>query len=392
MARILVIDDDEHLLRMVGLMLKRGGHVPVLISDPVRGLEEIRKDRPDLLLLDVMMPVMNGYEVTRAVRDNPDSTDLPIIIITARGQDSDRDFALENGADDYLSKPVTLQQLIEHVDVLLKKQKRKIAKTPTSGQPAVASGKVISVFGLRGGVGRTSVAVNLAIALRRAVEDEVSLVDLSPSVGHAVLHLRLKVRETWQDLADGFDWTAVEDSLLLHPSTGVRVLPAPTSPVSVGALSADKTQTLINTFRQNSAFTVLDLPSMLTPSVETALAQSDTVIQVVSPDVTSVESAIQLNQALKKMDIQPKQQLFLLNNPTPKAHLPKNVVERGLNARMSLEIPYDINQARAITRGIPLCANAAPSAMADAIRLLADNLAAQSISNTQPAAQISVST
>jgi DNA-binding response OmpR family regulator len=118
-ANIYVIDDDDQLLRMVGLMLERGGHSPTLINNPAKGLDKIKSEKPDLLVLDVMMPNMSGHDVCRQIRADKDLADLPVLILTARAQEVDRVAALKSGADDYLSKPVTSQDLIQKVDDLL---------------------------------------------------------------------------------------------------------------------------------------------------------------------------------------------------------------------------------------------------------------------------------
>jgi DNA-binding response OmpR family regulator len=101
-ANIFVIDDDDQLLRMVGLMLERGGHQATLINNPSQGMEQIKKEKPDLLVLDVMMPGMSGHDVCRQVRASKEIAELPILILTARAQDVDRMAALKSGADDYL--------------------------------------------------------------------------------------------------------------------------------------------------------------------------------------------------------------------------------------------------------------------------------------------------
>ena len=156
MARIFVIDDDEQLLRMVGLMLERGGHNITLINNPLDGLEQIKADKPDLLVLDVMMPNMSGHDLAREIRADANIEELPILVLTARSQEVDRTTALKSGADDYLSKPVTSQELMERVDNLLAKK---------GGQTSPETGIIITAFGLRGGVGQTTLAVNLAAAL-----------------------------------------------------------------------------------------------------------------------------------------------------------------------------------------------------------------------------------
>ena len=89
MAHIFVVDDDEQLLRMVGLMLERGGHTATLISNPLDGLERIKNELPDLAILDVMMPGMSGHDVCRHLRMNEETTDMPLLILTARAQETD---------------------------------------------------------------------------------------------------------------------------------------------------------------------------------------------------------------------------------------------------------------------------------------------------------------
>ena len=107
MANIFVIDDDPQLLKLIHVMLERGGHQTTLINDPQTGLEQLQAGRPDLLILDVMMPKLSGHELCRQIRATEDIADLPILILTARTQAVDRQAALKSGADDYLSKPVS---------------------------------------------------------------------------------------------------------------------------------------------------------------------------------------------------------------------------------------------------------------------------------------------
>lgn len=172
MARIYVIDDDAQLLRMVGMMLQRGGHVTTLINDPTEGLDAMRRERPDLVVLDVMMPYLNGHDLARQIRATKGLEDLPILILTARTQEVDRQTALSSGADDYLSKPVAFQELMDRIDALLQRH--------GGGMPAVQSGLVLAFYGLRGGRGQTTLAVNVASALRRLSQQEICLADFGP--------------------------------------------------------------------------------------------------------------------------------------------------------------------------------------------------------------------
>ena len=355
MARIYVIDDDEQLLKMVGLMLERGGHAVTLFSDPVEGLARVKEDKPDLLVLDVMMPNLSGHDVARDIRETEGIENMPILVLTARSQEIDRTTAIQSGADDYMSKPVTSQELMERVDKLL---------TQKGGQLSPEQGLIITVFGLRGGAGRTTVAVNLTAALRRVSQHEVCLVDLSPSGGQAVMHMRLQTRSSWLDLPElqEMNWDALKDRLIIHPS-GLRVLSAPVKPQPPDALSGEKTNKILDLLRRHMAFTVVDAPGVLTPSFMAAVTAAEMSIHLLTPEVVAVQTAVKLNRVLVKQGIKVKRKTHILNQVTPEAQLPATAVERGLNNRVAFSIGFDPNQSRAMAQGVPLALTSAKTAL-----------------------------
>lgn len=364
MARIYVIDDDEQLLRMVGLMLERGGHSAVLISDPFKGLERVKADRPDLLVLDVMMPNLSGHELTRQLRATKGLEGLPILMLTARSQEVDRVTAIKSGANDYLSKPVTSQELIQQVDNLLAKRIEGVV---------TEKGLVIAFYGLRGGVGQTTLAVNLAGALRRISQQSVCLVDFSSSIGQAVWHMRLQARSTWADLpSDGLlDWNFLKNRLLAHPS-GLNVLAAPLTPESPTSLSADTAKEVLELLRENVEFIIVDLPRSYSPSFMAALQAADIALQVVAPEMVAVQTAVSVNRALKREGLTFRQQSYILNQPSPEAQLPRATVERGLNERIAFHVGYDANQNRAQSQGVPLALTTAQSPIPTVVKRMAD--------------------
>src|SRR5512141_238584 len=160
--KILIIDDDLDTLRLVGLMLQRQGYQISAATNGQQGLEKAFDEDPDLILLDVMMPDMDGYEVTRRLRQNPSTMETPILMFTAKTQLDDKVVGFEMGADDYLTKPTHPTELQAHVRSLLA---RSIRKGDDSGVPFEHDGYVVAVLSARGGLGVSSVAVNLAAAL-----------------------------------------------------------------------------------------------------------------------------------------------------------------------------------------------------------------------------------
>ena len=119
MARILVVDDNPVNLRVCRLILERYGHVVETETSPVTVLEEIEARRPDLLITDLMMPVVDGIELTRRVRAIASLATLPIVMLTARGEESDHDRAMAAGATLFLTKPVSSGALTAAVETAL---------------------------------------------------------------------------------------------------------------------------------------------------------------------------------------------------------------------------------------------------------------------------------
>ncbi|MDX1933287.1 MAG: response regulator [Capsulimonadales bacterium] len=119
MPRILAVDDEPNIMRLICVTLERRGYQVESAATGTQALDRIRKNRPDLLVSDVMMPEMDGFELVRTLRSDPDLTDLPIIMLTARGQDKDIMEGFRRGADMYLTKPFNPVELLSFVDRLL---------------------------------------------------------------------------------------------------------------------------------------------------------------------------------------------------------------------------------------------------------------------------------
>jgi DNA-binding response OmpR family regulator len=116
--RIVTADDDPQLLRLIARNLEFEGYEVITASDGALALEQIERSAPDLVLLDVMMPKMDGFTVTSRVRE---FSVVPIIIVTARGQDQDKVKGLDLGADDYLTKPFSVEELLARVRAVLRR-------------------------------------------------------------------------------------------------------------------------------------------------------------------------------------------------------------------------------------------------------------------------------
>jgi diguanylate cyclase (GGDEF)-like protein len=134
-ARVLVADDDEDIRACLEVTLSLNGFDVVEARDGVEALEHARRGEPDIILLDVMMPRMNGLEVLRRLREDARTAHLPIVLLTARGQASDTVEGLDAGADGYLTKPFDADVLLAHVRAALRRADQQSARNPLTGLP-----------------------------------------------------------------------------------------------------------------------------------------------------------------------------------------------------------------------------------------------------------------
>ncbi len=120
-ARIVVIEDEVDLAELLAFNLREAGHHVTTAFTAAAGLSEIQSSRPDLLLLDVMLPDITGLEVCRRLRRQPETMTLPILMLTARGEEVDRVVGFEVGADDYVVKPFSPRELVLRVEAILRR-------------------------------------------------------------------------------------------------------------------------------------------------------------------------------------------------------------------------------------------------------------------------------
>ena len=124
MARVLVIEDSQDIADLIGHFLEKAGHAATVSASGSDGLRQAQRERPDLVVLDLMLPGLDGLQVCRALRADPATAVIPIIMLTARGEEADRIRGLELGADDYITKPFSPRELVARVAALLRRTER----------------------------------------------------------------------------------------------------------------------------------------------------------------------------------------------------------------------------------------------------------------------------
>jgi len=127
--KILIVEDEQDILQLVKHYLEKEGFRPVTAMSGLEALKKVKEDKPDLVVLDLMLPEMDGLEVCKRLRSVPDTAMLPILMLTAKAEESDTIVGLELGADDYVTKPFSPKALVARVKALL----RRVERVPSTG-------------------------------------------------------------------------------------------------------------------------------------------------------------------------------------------------------------------------------------------------------------------
>jgi len=356
MARILVIDDSPDMLAMLRTFFeRRTSHEVTLATSGKSGLAKATEKVPNLALVDVMMPVMDGYEVVRRLRADPKTRSMGIIILTARGQPVDQQAALQAGADIHLPKPVDIEVLADAVETVLQKAKH--------------AGKeiVLPVIGLRGGTGVTTVATNLAALLQQV--GPTVLWDLSPASGHAALFLGLQPKTHWgvylRDTAK-----PVEPLIRQHPS-GLRVLCAPPVPGLFGWFNAVSAAAALKSLSAGAQFVVVDMPSIFDAAVGPILSAAEKVLVITGDDPPAIQTTLATLQVLKRWNVK----VVLARNAARSGrHLDTRALEQATRVTIHVDLPFDPNQSLALTKGVLLALAKPDSPLIAALKLTAQQL------------------
>lgn len=131
----MVVDDEPHIIELLKFNLEREGFKVLTAADGLDGLAKVREDLPDLIILDIMLPGLDGLEVLKRLRARPETANIPIIFLSARGEEVDRVLGLEMGADDYIAKPFSIRELVARVKARLRR--------PRPEPEVIAAGPVV---------------------------------------------------------------------------------------------------------------------------------------------------------------------------------------------------------------------------------------------------------
>jgi len=318
-VRILVVDDDPLNREIVSRVLSQAG--------------------PDLVILDVMMPGMSGFEVCRRLRRDPKTAPLLVMMLTAHTAVESRIEGFDAGADDFLAKPFHPAELVARVQALL----RRLPQLTVSETAMSTRGKTVAFFSLRGGVGVSTLATNVAVALAQLWQCPTALVDLALMCGQSAMMLNQPLRNTWGDLASIPLEDITEDlvtQVLLRHESGVALLAAPPSCEISELIMPSTVDRVLDHLATKFPYTVLDLPHDFRETTLVGLEKADQIVLVFAPEISSVYAAKRALDMLDLLETPGDSVTLMLNWTFEKRGLARKGIESALRRPVDYLMPY----------------------------------------------------
>jgi DNA-binding response OmpR family regulator len=370
--KVLIIDDDVDTLKLVGLMLERQGYEISVASNGTLGLTKAAEDKPELILLDVMMPDLDGYEVTKRLRSNPALAHIPIIMFTAKTMVDDKVAGFEAGVDDYLTKPTHPAELTAHVKAVLARSAQAVAAPEANAQ-------IVGFLGSRSGIGTTTLTLNSGLTLSEKGYD-VIVAELNP--GHGSMGLELNIQDP-SGLSNVLSRSLKDihlrsvDAEIVNHSSGVRLLLSSFHPRETELEQAvPQMEAVVSNLASMCDLLVLDLGAGLKPYAKPILQQCDRIILVVEPVYPSDAMGRALLQELETSGVNTKKVgLALINRVRTSLQVPWRQVESDLGIELAGIVSPAPEQAhQASQSGSPLVDSYADSLVSEQIRKLTESL------------------
>lgn len=374
---ILVVDDHSETVRLIELTLRRHGYEVRGAQTGEEGIAMAEAATPDLILLDIMMPDMNGLDVCRHLRASERFRDVPIIMFTAKTRAEDKILGFEAGANDYLVKPTRPKELIQRVEAILGSNAA-TDEEPSEGADIEKNEKstdrlphspLIVVTGSRGGAGTTTVAINLAVSLADRGCETV-LVDLDAQ-GHVALYLGQPAkRDTggWLRLLASKLQEQVEDYQVSYEQD-LQLLLSPPTLNSSRMLSNSWLRALLASLRASNRYVVVDAGCFIRQA-PVLFEGADSVLLCLRPErpaMTAAREFVHHFQEGKKVHA-----LMLQYGPVT---LPRRLIENFLGFPLLDLIALSPQQlTQAVDQGIPLVRLQGPNKSSEQFRRLVERV------------------
>lgn len=352
-VKVLLAADTAEDRISLNKLLMRGDFT--VLSEASLGPEALalaKEFKPDIVLLSMEEPLARSLRTLEGMSLN--NPDCPVVIVSSLGDREHLRRAMLAGARDYLVKPVSLDDLHNAVINVMETRRKKKAQAAESSTE-VRQSEIISVFGAKGGIGKTTLATNLAVAMAQQTKQRVALLDFDVQLGDVALMLNLAPERTIAEvlpMLDKVDLEMLRSYLTEHPS-GVSVLPSPSRPEEAEGIGPSHIRKILETLTKGYDYIIIDTPPSFNDIVLAALDQSNLVLMVTTLDLPSIKRT-KLSLAMMKSWHYPEGKVKLVVNHATSANgLSNRDIETAIDYPIFWKVPNDSAVADSAKMGKP---------------------------------------
>jgi len=353
--RVMVVGQELNQRQEVHKMLAVSGFA--VVGEAGYGIESVslaKSTEPEVVVISIEEPLIRALQTVEALRDLLPTS--PIV-----GHSSIRDpnamrRAMLAGVKDYLLSPLKEEDIISSIHTVIAQEERRRALLAGETEELVAAGTVLTVFGAKGGIGKTTIATNLATALVQKTNQSVVTVDLDTRFGDVAILMDIPVERSIADLAipeEEITRELLQECIYTH-NTGVSILPAPIRPTDWRSVHAGHIERIVQFLMQTYDYVILDTPGTFNDIVARALELATMVVLVATVDMAALKDTLLAIDMLRSWNF-PQEKIKLVINATNEATtVHPQEIKRMLGREVFWSVPYDRNISTATQLGMPV--------------------------------------
>jgi pilus assembly protein CpaE len=330
---------------------------------------------PHVVLIALEDPPVRGLATLEALQFQ--TPDTPVIAYSSSANSQLFRSAMRVGARDFLEKPLTSSDLRDAIHTALAQEEQRQLRRWSEDGSISARGTVLTVAGAKGGTGKTTIATNLAIALRIVTGQEVALVDCDAQFGDVATMLDMSVERSVADLArsDSDITRATVHEYLARHESGVNLLLAADEPDDWRALQPDHVSALTRALAESHEYVVLDTPGTMNQAVAASLAEAAIVLLVTSLDVSSIKDTKTALRILESWDLPLDRVRLVVNNNTRVSTITPDDVAKATGREVAESLPNDPQVGVSVQTGVPVVLSDPGGKFARSVTRIAERIA-----------------
>ncbi len=351
--RVLLIDDEQFYFKLIRKTLKEADYVLEYAQSGSEGLSKISTFDPELIIVDLKLPEMDGFEILERLKRDPKFSHIPVIVITVKDELSEKLKAFEMGADDYLVKPFQPEELVARMGILARRGK----VSQHARQETKTDGAMLTVHSLRGGLGCSSVVINLGLAFQKLWGKKTLFVDGVLTAGQVALMLDARPAATWENLVgvppENIDDSLIDEMMCSHKS-GVRYIASPRFPIAADTFANEPLRIFVEKLRTQNDFILVDTPHDFSDMTIQMLSLSTSILLIMAPEMASLRTTMSALEIYDRLGIPPEKVTLVLNNNSSNPAIKQAQLEKVLKRPVNFVLPYEAGEVnRALNFGEP---------------------------------------